>query len=441
MATIMPIRGIRYSPKKIGDMAEVLTPPYDIIDAVAQARYYARQPFNIIRLELGQIFNNDDERNNRYTRAADYYRRWLEEGILEQESQPAFYLYEQEFSLRGQPMVRSGFFCGVKLEPYSQGNILPHEETLSKPKADRLQLMRACKANFSPVFGLYEDPGQEVNQAFRAARGNRTPDIELTDESGEKHRLWVITDPAVQEQIIGFLATRPIFIADGHHRYETALTYYEEMTNQSIPVAPTVLMVLVTLNDPGLVILPTHRLIKNLNGFDLDRFLEQLSRYFTIEGFPLPALKSEQKAARGQFFRDLRERGSSRHVFGFYAPNKTFYLLTLKKEVDLKQLFTDTVEAWSDIGVAILDHLILDRLLEISSEQRRSQEKLTYTHDEMEAVEAVDSGEAVLAFFPYPPKVEQVTAVARSGEKMPQKSTYFYPKLITGLVINPLSSV
>ncbi|MDH7479424.1 MAG: DUF1015 domain-containing protein [Syntrophomonadaceae bacterium] len=440
MATIVPIRGIRYVPEKVGDIAEVVTPPYDIIDSIAQARYYSRHPNNIIRLELGQIFQQDDDRQNRYTRAAGYFTRWLEEGILARENKPALYLYEQEFTVEGKRLVRTGFFCGLELKPYGPGNVLPHEETLSKPKADRLQLMRACRANFSPVFGLYHDPLEEINRTLRSSRGRRPPEVSFVDEAGESHRLWVIRSPRVHSKITRLFKERTIFIADGHHRFETALSFYQESLANGESPLPTVLVTLVNLHDPGLLILPTHRLVKDLKDFDSDAFKEQLLDYFKLEAHPLPGSRAEQPAAVRSFLRELRARGETAHAFGFYSRDKILYLLTLKKEVSLQKLFPGRSEAWSNLDVAILDHLVLDRLLQIGGEQRRSQDHLTYTHSELEAVEAVDSGAEQAAFLLNPTRVEQVIAVARNGEKMPQKSTYFYPKLITGLVINPLFS-
>lgn len=438
MATIVPIRGIRYVPEKVGDIAEVVTPPYDIIDSIAQARYYARHPNNIIRLELGQIFQQDDDRQNRYTRAAGYYSRWLEEGILARENKPALYLYEQEFTVEGKRLVRTGFICGLELKPYGPGNVLPHEETLSKPKADRLQLMRACRANFSPMFGLYDDPAEDVNQTLRSACGLRPPDVSFVDEAGESHRLWVITNSRVHKKITRLFKNWTIFIADGHHRFETALNFYQESLANGEKLLPTVLVTLVNLHDPGLLILPTHRLVKNLKDFDSDAFKEQLLDYFKLEAYPLPGSRAEQPATVRSFLQELKARGQTDHAFGFYSRDKILYLLTLKKEVSPRKLFPDRSEAWSNLDVSILDHLVLDRLLKIGGELRRNQDHLSYTHNELEAVEAVDSGAEQAVFLLNPTRVEQVIAVASNGEKMPQKSTYFYPKLITGLVINPL---
>ncbi|NLC08271.1 MAG: DUF1015 domain-containing protein [Syntrophomonadaceae bacterium] len=439
MATVIPIRGIRYNQAKVGDLSQVVTPPYDIIDSVAQARYYANDPCNIIRLELGQIFAQDDEKNNRYTRAASYFARWQEEEILIRDEKPALYLYEQEFDLRGEKKVRTGFMCGVRLEPYAQGNILPHEETLSKPKADRLQLMRACQANFSPVFGLYADAENLINQTLSEARQNRPADVEFTDEAGEIHRLWVITDPTALNTVVNYMADKPIFIADGHHRYETALSYAEEMQSQGLTGYDTVLMTLVNLYDPGMLILPTHRLVKNIRNLDFPRLKEQLNTYFDLKAFPIPTGEEESQQVIANFFKLLEEKGKSGHAFGMYSRDRVLYLLTMRPECSPQDLLDPKHSAaWRNLDVAILDNLILDQMLGIGSEQRKNQDHLTYTRSEEEALNQVNSGVDQLAFFLNPTQVEEVTAVAAAGDKMPQKSTYFYPKLITGLVINPL---
>lgn len=439
MATIVPIRGIRYSQDRVGDLSQVVTPPYDIIDAAAQARYYARHPHNIIRLELGQTFAQDDKKNNRYTRAANYFNRWQKEEVILKEKEPALYLYEQEFTVKGKKMLRAGFFCGVKVEDYSKGNILPHEETLSKPKADRLQLMRSCRANFSPVFGLYADSKNEIIQSLVAARQNK-PNVDFIDESGEAHRLWVITDPKIISAVADQMADKPIFIADGHHRYETALDYAEEMRLQGQNNYDTVLMVLVNLYDPGMLILPTHRIVKNIRNFDIEDFKNQLSNYFEIEAFPLsPGKTSAEPEIIDSFFNKMEEQGKNIHTFGLYTKEKVLYLLTLKPECSLDDILDQNKSAaWRKLDVAILDNLVLDKLLSIGSEQRQNQEHLEYTHNEKEALEMINTGEAQLSFFLNPTRVEEVIEVALANDKMPQKSTYFYPKLITGLIINPL---
>ena len=232
MATVIPIKGLRYNPALISSLNEVVTPPYDVIDTAAQEKYYKCNPYNIIRLEYGKNLPGDSESCNRYTRAAADFNTWLENRVLTPEARPALYLYEQEFTVGRERKVRSGLICGVKLEPYEKGVILPHEETIPKHKADRLELMRACRANFSPIFSLYEDREKKVDTTLREAVGGTAPDVDFTDESGESHRLWVITDGEIINKVQQAMAGMRIFIADGHHRYETALNFQREQASR-----------------------------------------------------------------------------------------------------------------------------------------------------------------------------------------------------------------
>lgn len=445
MATIVPFRGLRYNPEIVENLAAVVTPPYDVIDALAQDRYYEKHPYNIIRLEYAKTFQEDDDNNNRYTRSADDFKAWLEKKVLAPEIDPALYLYEQEFTVDGERKIRSGYICAVRLEPYEKGIVLPHEQTLPKHKADRLDLMRACRANFSPIFGLYSDPGAAVTGTLReAAKGN--PDAEFTDEKGEMHRLWVVRDAQAINRVQQLMADNRIFIADGHHRYETALNYKAEREKSSqIPTGEEaynfVMMTLVNLYDPGLVVLPTHRLVKNIQETHLTSLPERLKDNFTLEEYHSSSYKEsfktflEELALRG---RDNSGRRPHLHVFGIYFGGK-LYIASLKDENKLGDLMqADKSPDWQGLDVSVLHSLILEEYLGIGEEQRVRGDHITYSREEEGALSAVDKGEFQIAFFMNPTLVEEVTNVAANGEKMPQKSTYFYPKLITGLVINSL---
>lgn len=446
----MPFKGLRYAPAA-GPLADLITPPYDVIDAAAQEMYYRRHPYNIIRLEYGKIYPEDTAENNRYTRAAACYAAWRREGVLVQEERPALYRYEQEFTFSGRRLVRGGFICAVKLAPYEEGVVLPHEETLPKHKADRLLLMRACRANFSPVFGLYVDPERRVEACWKEA-GDLPPDVAFTGEDGQAHRLWVVTDPQVIRTVQEILAPASVYIADGHHRYETALAYREERRQEEgNPEGERpydyVMMALVNLYDPGLVCLPTHRLVKSQAPLEVEGLLEKLQEHFGVEPFPLAPGYGNFR----EFLGELAVRGgfagseaagaqkARRHVFGLYLGGGRLYLLALREEGSLPRLMPPgRSPAWQSLDVSVLHCLILERLLGIGAAERAGETHLAYTREEEEALAAVDRGEYRMAFFLNPTQVEEVIAVARSGEKMPQKSTYFFPKVITGLVINPL---
>jgi len=445
MAEIKPFRGYRYS-LKAGPLSRLVTPPYDVIDEASQEEYYRRHPYNIIRLEYGKIYPGDTAEDNRYTRAAACFKAWREDKVLVPEEQPAFYFYEQEFTVRGRRAKRCGLICRVKLEPYEKGVVLPHEETLPRHKEDRLALLKACQANFSPIFGLYIDKERQVEEVLRRAltcdgqAGIREPDVEFEDEDGQVHRLWVITRPEVLKQVEELFVPQRIFIADGHHRYETALAYQRERREQEgFPAGERpydyVMMTLVNLYDPGLVVLPTHRLVRNLRDLKENFLLEGLKEHFIVEPFPLAPNYSNF----GEFLKKMEEKGTHGHAFGLYYGKGRLYLLTLREEGALSSLMPEGHSpAWKELDVSVLHCLILERILGIGGAERAEEKYLTYTREEEGALRAVDGGEYQLAFFLNPTRVEQVKLVAEAGEKMPQKSTYFYPKLITGLVINSL---
>ena len=432
MAGIIPFVGLRYNSGKIANLASVMTPPYDIIDEKSQARYYAESPVNIIRLELGLNFPDDDEKNNRYSRAKKYLDRWLEDETLLPEAKPALYVYQQEFPGIKGTVTRNGFICGLKLEDYSTGSVLPHEETLSKPKADRLKLMKATQCNFSSIFGLYSDPEKLVDHALLKAVEGREPDIEIVDEAGEFHRLWVVTDKNTLQTVSTVLNEKQIFIADGHHRYETALEYSKQMQDSGYNGYDYVMTTLVNLYDEGLVVLPTHRAVKNIKNLDLNGLKSSLTEVFDVEEFDL-------SLGLSGFMTELANRGKKKHVFGLYTQERSLYLLTVKNMNQAKSLMPKEMsDSWKKLDVALLDNLVLSRLLGINETDRKNRDNLSYTRDEDWAVTQVNEGSHQLALLLNPTKVEELVAVAQAGDKMPQKSTYFYPKLLTGMVINPL---
>jgi len=435
VAKIIPFRGLRYNPKLAGDMTALITPPYDVIDETAQRRFYAKSPYNIIRLEYGQIWPSDNTADSRYTRALAFWANWLAEGSLVHEKKPSVYLYEQEFSIDGNRLTRTGLICGVSLEEYQSGTILPHEETLSRAKADRLELLRHCRANFSPIFGLYDDPSLAVEEATRPYKA-KPPVTAFSDDSGEVHRLWPIDDPVALAEIKSALLDKKVFIADGHHRYETALAFHQEMCEAGNNNFGFVLMTLVNLHDPGLIILPTHRQVKNIPGFDTGILLKKLGGVFRISSLTLPK-EGRSEVLLAELASQRREL-STTHSFLLYTGNDNLYRLTLPRgaAADTLQQCAGMSQPWRRLDVAVLQCLVLEKILGIDRQARERGDNLTYTREEAGALDAVDSGSCQAVFFMNPTLVREVLEVASAGDKMPQKSTYFYPKLVTGLVIN-----
>lgn len=430
MATIIPFKGVRYNQAKAGALDNVITPPYDVIDAAAQNRFYEKNPYNVIRLELGKTYPDDNENNNRYTRAAETLRGWLDQGVLVHDEKPSLYLYEQEFDARGEKKVRSGFIAGVQANDYGKGEVLPHEETLPKHKADRLSMMKTTLANFSPIFGLYADREHRVEELLDKARGGRKPDMEVTDDNGVINRLWVISDEATVDAVVKTMADKKIFIADGHHRYETTVTFGKEMAAEGKPGYNYLMVSLVNLYNEGLVVFPTHRLVNNVKDLDVPQLLAEMRKEFDVEELPAGTTLDD-------FIAGLEQKGETAHAFGLYTQDKKYYLLTLKDETVLDRLnLENRSAAWRRLDVSILHTLILEKQLGIGSRQRADESNLTYVRDEDVAKASVDNGSAQLAFFMNSTKVEEVTEIASGGEKMPQKSTFFYPKVVTGMVIN-----
>jgi len=432
MANIIPFKGLRYNQEKISNLAAVVTPPYDIIDENAQARYYAEHPANIVRLELGLIFPQDTPDNNRYTRAIQYLEKWLQDEILISENKPALYVYQQEFNLKGTWRTRTGFICGLKVEPYETGNILPHEETLSKPKADRLQLIRATRSNFSSIFGLFSDEERTIDRLLLDSIANREPSIAITDESNETHKIWVVEDEEVINQVVKKMANKPVYIADGHHRYETALEYAREMQEQGKPGYDYVMTTLVNLFDEGLLVLPTHRVVGNMPKFEANKFMQQLHEQFEVQ-------ECGSKGNLNDFMSMLGKQRETKYCFGMYFDDNLYLLVLKNLEAAKQKLPAEKSDAWKELDVALLDYLILDNMLGIGKEQRLNQKNLVYSRDEHWVIEQVANNKYQIGFFLNPTQVEDIVKVAQTQDKMPQKSTYFYPKLITGLVINNLN--
>jgi uncharacterized protein (DUF1015 family) len=440
MADVRPLPGIRYA--DTANIAALVTPPYDVISPEAQDRYYARDPHNIIRLELGRDEPGDDALNNRYTRAAVSFAEWRLNGILHQDA-PAFYLYEQSFSGgAGTTYKRLGLLARVRLEPWEAGVILPHERTLSKPKDDRLKLYRACAANLSPLMALYDDRKGELAKALGRVR-RRKPTVEMTDEAGEGHRLWIVQDEELTAKVTAFFAKRQLYIADGHHRYETGLAYRDEVAEirkelLEQDTANYTLMSLSAIEDPGLLVLPTHRILRDLAPDRLAALRPTLERHFAVESLGADASPDHALVSLAA------DVSGDAPAFVLAQPGDTL-LLRLRPSgraamAALGGEHATASAAWRALDVAVLHELILNQGLGISDDAVRAGEHVSYTRDAAAALTAAREGrdgtQLAVLIRPTPPSA--IRDVARAGDRMPQKSTYFYPKLLTGLVINPL---
>lgn len=425
MAEIKPFKALRFT-EKAGAADELVCPPYDIISEEERQAYLRRNPHNVIRLELPRP---EREGEDPYAAAGSVLDEWLREGILAEDDAPALYIYEEAFTAGGRDYAVRGFICRVKLEEFSKGVVLPHEETLSKAKADRFNLMNATGCNFSQIYSLYMDETGETRRAVEALSAG-APEKSFTDAEGVTHRLWVAADcPAVQA-ICAQFAARKLYIADGHHRYETALRYRDTLRESGGPTgeSDSVMMMLVNMENPGLVVFPTHRVVRDLPAFDPAVLLKDCAAYFDMESHE--SLSDLDEALSAQY-------AAGRKAFGFYGGGASWSLLTLKDPAVMTDFLPDKSKALRELDVSVLHSLVLERILGIDKENMANQINLTYTRNKDEALRAVEQG-ANCCFILNPTRVEEIGAVAAAGEKMPQKSTYFYPKLITGLVMNKI---
>lgn len=426
MAVIKPFRGMRYDTSKAGDISTLCCPPYDIISDSQRLGYIDKNKFNVIRLELPK----DGE--NPYETASDILNLWKSQGVLINEDKPAIYIYEEEFTANSERKSIKGIIARVKLEEFSKGIILPHEFTLSKAKEDRLNLMKATNCNFSQIYALYMEEKHLTLKTIDDC-SQSSPELEFTDSDGVTHRLWIVTD----EEIIGKLADdfryRRLYIADGHHRYETALNYRNYCRENGISKEGDPqdyqMIYLVDMEHPGLVVFPTHRLVRDLPDFDKDKVLKACEKYFEITAFDSSENMESELAM---------QYDEGRKAFGFYCGNGEWYLLVLRDINVMSEFLPNLCTASQRLDVSVLHTLVLENIFGIDRENMANQVNLTYTKYFDEAVSAVDSGDFQCSFVLNPTRVSEIRDVAAAGEKMPQKSTYFYPKMITGMVMNDL---
>ena len=427
MATIIPFRGIRYDEAKVGSISDVASPPYDRVYPDVQAACYARSAHNIARIIKGKAQEGDTEGGeNVYTRAAGCLNEWLREGILVRDAEPGLYVYHQEYSFGGDRLVRRGVIALGRLEPE---RVHAHERTLKGPKEDRLKLMRATEANFGHIFMLYDDPQRTADAALTEAIDGETPLIEATDVDGNAHRVWRVTDPGVIGRVQAALADKDLYIADGHHRYETAVTFLREAEAAGWrPAAPESfdvrMMTLFNVAEPGMSIRPIHRLVHGIEGFDAEAMLARAEEHFEVTRHDSFDAMVEAVSAAAE-----------RHAFGCYARDVCASLVLRDESIADEQVAVDRSTDYRRLDVSILHTLILERLLGIDADALERQTNVTYTVEPAKGVMAVDEGEEQAFFLLNATSPDEVVRVADHGEKMPQKSTDFYPKLLTGLVL------
>jgi uncharacterized protein (DUF1015 family) len=439
MARIYPFRAWRYSPAAVR-LQDVVTQPYDKISPAMQQAYYRRSPFNLIRIILGLPEQGDAEHGESvYTRAARDFTAWRKQGVLAREQDPCIFAYSQRFKVPGTEVVkeRRGFIALAKLHEYAERVVFRHEQTLSKPKSDRLNLLRATHAHFEQIFMLYSDPSGSIENILYDGAG--PAEMEVTDEYGVLHRVWKISDPAAIRTVTEAMADKQLIIADGHHRYETALNYLKEHAATAPvraehadalpqPACPEAAMIMtfVNMDSDGLVILPTHRVVHSLKNFDPAAFTRAAAEFFTVETL--------HGADSSEFINTLSQQQGT----AFVAVTRAGALLLLAKPEPVAAALASLPERQRQLDLSCLHSIVLDRLLGLDAEKVREQTNLRYLRDAAEAVEQVRRGEADVAFLTKPVSMEQLREVAFAGDVMPQKTTDFFPKLLSGLTIYAL---
>lgn len=428
MAKVSPFHGYRYNSEKIQDINKVVTQPYDKIDESKQEQYYNNSDYNIVRLILGKNEGNND----RYQKAAEYLQNWIDQEILIREKEPCFYAYWQEYNINGKKMIRKGFVGMGKLE--GEDGVKAHENTMEGPKADRLNLMRATEANFGHIFMLYNDPVNKIIKLLDKGVKNNSPLNCAQDEDGNYHKLWKINEPELITAIKQQMKDKTLYIADGHHRYQTALNYRNECRKKGWEsVGPegfdNRMMTFINIDDPGMNILATHRLVYGLNNFTEEQFLKRAKSDFIINKFN----------TMEELYNRMDITKENEHVIGFRTQNsQKYYALTLKNESLIDDLLPDKSKTWRDLDVVILHKVILEGYLNIDEKALAEKKNIEYIRYRDQALNILKKDKYQAAFLLNPTPVLAVKKVADKGERMPQKSTDFYPKLLTGLVINKL---
>lgn len=443
MAEIVPFRGTRYAASRGRALGQLLAPPYDLISLEQRDELLRRSPHNVVHVTVGDDRPGDGPLSNKYTRAGESWASWQQQGILRRDPAPSFYLLEQSFwAPDGRNVRRRGFMAAVRLHAFSEGVIVPHEKTLTAPKADRLELLKAVKANLSPLFGLYRDEGRATARAFDEFTAGHEPASEADSDDGVHHRLWRVDAPEAVAALRALTANERIIIADGHHRYETCLAY-ERLLDAQDPSLPQdgghhyALFFLCPMSDPGLILFPTHRLIFGLKDFSLPAFVEALSRFFTVDTLPEDIHRASGRA--WAVSRLAEHAGKSTAFLMVTHEDQKARILTLRDDADLEAAELPKNETLRALDVTVLHGAVLQHLLGLSPRAIENQENVTYVRDAGEAVNRVLSGEHPVGFLLNPTPMWQVQAIGDARETMPQKSTFFYPRLQSGLVMREVN--
>jgi uncharacterized protein (DUF1015 family) len=435
MAEIRPFKGIRYSPKQISDLAAVICPPYDIISPQQQDALYQRNEFNFVRIEFNRELPQDTPQDNRYTRACQNISQWLRQGVLKKDKTPSLYIHEHQFTWNGQSYQRQNIITCVRLEEWDQKVIRPHENIIPKAKSDRLSMLYNCECNTSPVLGMYADPDKIISSIIKSQE-KKEPLINTPDDFGDHHKVWAVTSPSLIQQIQEKMAAQPLYIADGHHRYDSALTYRRERASQVNTITGEegfnfVMMSLVDFEDPGLIILPPHRLVRGIGKSTFGNLKSQLKEFFAIEelSMNLPDIWSRVD----QRLTGMKPEMTEVRLGVFGLEGDKLYILTLRNFESTNQLMPAFHgDLYNKLDVSLVDHVILEKLL--AFDKAKEEISLAYSSDRVEAVNRVKDQQYQLVFILNPVQPEIIRSIADTGDRMPRKSTYFYPKSPAGLV-------
>ena len=434
MVRIAPFRGVFYNQKKVKDLGKVIAPPYDVISKEEQEKLYKKSPYNFVRLDLSQ-------EPDAYNAVAQLLGEWQAQGVLERDDAPALYFSAHRFKLKsGEQKLRHGFFALTELQDPVTGNIRPHEKTLDAPKEDRLKLMLACHAQLSPIFALYAQPNQAINRMLAVAVEGAAPFIEVEQDNGDELRLWRIIDPALIQKVQREMQNQPLLIADGHHRYEATLNYRNHMRAErgqgsGQEAFNFIMAYFANMNDDNVVILPTHRLVRGYAHKPFLELEEALQAYFYVEQHP------KTPEGKTSFLKALKAAAKKHRVIGAsFKRDPRYLILRLKNKRIMQRLAKDLSAPLRELDVSTLHLLILEHILGLTPEQQVSGDRIRYSQDEDAVLQALEKEDYQAAFILNAPKSQEILAIASGGEKMPQKSTYFYPKLPSGLIVNKIET-